>query len=178
MRRTVKARRSPSPRRRMTSPSKIWMRSRVPSTTFRWTRTESPGSISGRSSRNCASSTARTSVATDIVVSSYRNAIAQYNTAAAPDATATIGLFRPPADPARPRRRPARRHAGRPGARGSSPPDPSPCEERGSYPHELYPHELEQHAQRMLQHALELLEEARRRRAVQRAVVYGERHAH
>src|ERR1700694_1434426 len=43
MRRTVKASLAPLPRQPMTMPSKIWMRSRVPSTTLACTLTVSPG---------------------------------------------------------------------------------------------------------------------------------------
>src|SRR6266849_717081 len=43
MRRTVKASLAPLPRQPMTMPSKIWIRSRVPSTTLACTFTVSPG---------------------------------------------------------------------------------------------------------------------------------------
>src|SRR5258708_5980244 len=48
MRRTVKICFVPLPRQPITTPSKIWMRSRVPSTTFACTLTESPGIKVGR----------------------------------------------------------------------------------------------------------------------------------
>src|SRR5581483_5081155 len=48
-RRTVKVARAPSPRRRMTTPSKIWTRSFSPSMTFTCTRTVSPGANAVRS---------------------------------------------------------------------------------------------------------------------------------
>src|SRR3989304_3557389 len=49
--RTVIERVMPPPRRRMTVPSKTWMRSRLPSTTLAETRTVSPDASSGRSLR-------------------------------------------------------------------------------------------------------------------------------
>src|SRR3990172_4172156 len=56
MRRTVIERCGPRPRRRMSVPSKTWIRSRLPSTTLAATRTVSPGASSGRSSRTCSDS--------------------------------------------------------------------------------------------------------------------------
>src|SRR6185503_1471665 len=56
MRRTVKVEFSPRPRRPITTPEKIWMRSLSPSTTLVWTRTESPTSNLGESFRNCSDS--------------------------------------------------------------------------------------------------------------------------
>src|SRR2546423_7080066 len=48
IRRTVNASLVPLPRQPITMPSKIWIRSRVPSTTFACTLTESPGIKDGR----------------------------------------------------------------------------------------------------------------------------------
>src|SRR5579859_4815712 len=58
MRRTVKLRLTPPPRRRITTPSNGWSRSRVPSTTLTCRRTVSPERISGIPLRNWAFSTA------------------------------------------------------------------------------------------------------------------------
>src|ERR1051326_2187818 len=58
MRRTVKLRLTPPPRRRITTPSNGWRRSRGPSTTLTCRRTVSPERISGISLRNWAFSTA------------------------------------------------------------------------------------------------------------------------
>src|SRR6266508_4647981 len=52
IRRTVIERVIPPPRRRMTTPSKTWIRSRLPSTTLALTRTVSPAASSGRSVRS------------------------------------------------------------------------------------------------------------------------------
>src|SRR6476619_2060616 len=52
MRRTVIDRVMPPPRRRMTVPSKTWMRSRLPSTTLAETLTVSPVASTGRSVRS------------------------------------------------------------------------------------------------------------------------------
>ena len=52
--RTVIERLMPPPRRRMTVPSKTWMRSRLPSRTRAETRTVSPEASSGRSVRSCS----------------------------------------------------------------------------------------------------------------------------
>src|SRR5258706_5158416 len=52
IRRTVIERVMPPPRRRITTPSKTWMRSRLPSTTLAETLTVSPEAISGRSVRS------------------------------------------------------------------------------------------------------------------------------
>src|SRR5271165_3656122 len=54
--RTVKVSRTPSPWRRITTPWKIWTRSRVPSTTRTCTLTVSPGRNSGTSSRRLSRS--------------------------------------------------------------------------------------------------------------------------
>src|SRR5207237_1636933 len=59
MRRTVNEARAPSPRLRMTVPSKICVRSFSPSMTFTCTRTWSPGSNPCRSFLSCAASTMR-----------------------------------------------------------------------------------------------------------------------
>src|SRR3989442_15970563 len=59
MRRTVNEARGPSPRLRMTVPSKICVRSFSPSMTFTCTRTWSPGSKPWRSFLSCAASTMR-----------------------------------------------------------------------------------------------------------------------
>src|SRR5581483_3588258 len=56
MRRTVKVEFIPRPRRPMTTPEKIWMRSLSPSTTFVCTRTESPTPKSTGCLRNCSDS--------------------------------------------------------------------------------------------------------------------------
>src|SRR2546427_11137059 len=59
MRRTVNEARAPSPRLRMTVPSKICVRSFSPSMTFTCTRTWSPGSKPWRSFLSCDASTMR-----------------------------------------------------------------------------------------------------------------------
>src|SRR2546428_7674785 len=59
MRRTVNEARAPSPRLRMTVPSKIGVRSFPPSMPFPCTRTWSPGSNPWRSFLSCAASTRR-----------------------------------------------------------------------------------------------------------------------
>src|SRR2546425_1166485 len=59
MRRTVNEARAPSPRLRMTVPSKIYVRSFSPSMTFTCTRTWSPGSKPWRSFLSCDASTIR-----------------------------------------------------------------------------------------------------------------------
>src|SRR4051812_32999847 len=46
--RTVKVSRTPEPWRRKTTPSKTWVRLRLPSITWKWTRTRSPDSKLGR----------------------------------------------------------------------------------------------------------------------------------
>src|ERR1700682_2691725 len=56
MRRTVKICFVPLPRQPMTMPSKIWIRSRVPSTTLACTLTESPGIKVGRFLRSASAS--------------------------------------------------------------------------------------------------------------------------
>src|SRR6185369_5418921 len=56
MRRTVKVSLRPRPRRPMTTPEKIWIRSLSPSTTLVWTRTESPTLNLAGSLRNCSDS--------------------------------------------------------------------------------------------------------------------------
>src|ERR1051325_819972 len=56
MRRTVNVSFKPRPRRPITTPEKIWMRSLSPSTTLVWTRTESPTLKSVLSLRNCSPS--------------------------------------------------------------------------------------------------------------------------
>src|SRR5260221_2385497 len=55
--RTVKVSRTPPPWRRMTTPLNCWMRERLPSTTFTWTLTVSPGRNVGMSTRIDTSST-------------------------------------------------------------------------------------------------------------------------
>ena len=45
--RTVNVSRAPAPRRAITTPSNTWVRLRVPSTTWKWTRTRSPGANRG-----------------------------------------------------------------------------------------------------------------------------------
>src|SRR5215208_2603517 len=59
MRRTVKVARPPSPRLRMTMPSKSCVRSFSPSTTRTCTRTVSPGTKPWRSFLSCPASTSR-----------------------------------------------------------------------------------------------------------------------
>src|SRR5216684_3365040 len=59
MRRTVNEARPPSPRRRITMPSKTCNRSFSPSTTLTCTRTVSPGANPARSFLSCAASTSR-----------------------------------------------------------------------------------------------------------------------
>src|SRR4051794_2490526 len=54
--RTVKVSRTPPPWRRMTTPWKTWIRSRLPSRTRTWTLTVSPGRNSGTSLRREAAS--------------------------------------------------------------------------------------------------------------------------
>src|SRR5208283_3167645 len=56
MRRTVKVEFNPCPRRPMTTPEKIWMRSLSPSVTLVWTRTESPTPKSESLLRYCSDS--------------------------------------------------------------------------------------------------------------------------
>src|SRR5579863_3720600 len=56
MRRTVKVAFNPCPRRPMTTPEKIWMRSLSPSTTLVWTLTESPTPNSSGFFRYCSDS--------------------------------------------------------------------------------------------------------------------------
>ena len=45
--RTVNVSLAPAPRRAITTPSNTWVRRRVPSTTWKWTRTRSPGANRG-----------------------------------------------------------------------------------------------------------------------------------
>src|ERR1700743_2342736 len=56
MRRTVTVEFNPCPRRPMTTPEKIWIRSLSPSTTFVWTLTESPTPKSTGFLRYCSDS--------------------------------------------------------------------------------------------------------------------------
>src|SRR5271157_246205 len=56
MRRTVKVEFNPCPRRPMTTPEKIWMRSLSPSITLVWTRTVSPTPNSEAPLRYCSDS--------------------------------------------------------------------------------------------------------------------------
>src|SRR5271169_5313473 len=56
MRRTVKVEFNPCPRRPMTTPEKIWMRSLSPSVTLVWTLTESPTPKLESSLRYCSDS--------------------------------------------------------------------------------------------------------------------------